>query len=66
MSNIWRGVVPISSEDRYEGECVNQIRNGKGKYIYPNEDTYEGDWINGKKHGFGVFISTDKSKYEGY
>jgi hypothetical protein len=36
----------------YEGDTVNNLRNGFGIYIYENEFfRYEGEWKDGKKHG---------------
>jgi hypothetical protein len=33
---------------KYEGEVVNDKRNGKGIYYYSNGDTYIGDWKDDK------------------
>ena len=55
----------------YEGELIDGIANGFGKYFYPKPDgdftgtdlsehkmVYEGHFLNGKKHGFGKLLST--------
>jgi hypothetical protein len=33
--------------DTYEGNLVNDVMNGYGKYTWSNGDIYEGDWVNG-------------------
>jgi hypothetical protein len=48
------------SKSRYEGEVLNCIRNGKGKFEYPdggnNLFIYDGSWRSGIKNGpFGKF-----------
>ena len=49
----------------YNGEVINGVATGKGKYIYKNpEKTYEGDFKNNKKHGNGVLV-TEKYTYDG-
>lgn len=40
--------------DRYEGEMVNGVREGKGTYFYHNGDKYEGWWQGNKKNGMGT------------
>ncbi len=48
-----------ASGGKYEGEYVNDVKNGNGTYIYPNGDKYVGQWKDGKKNGRGVY------KYKG-
>jgi hypothetical protein len=50
----------------YEGEWINNHRNGKGRLIYSNGSYYEGDWINNERNGKGKQIYSDGSYYEGY
>ena len=40
----------------YEGDWVNDKRDGNGKMIYANGDSYEGDWLNDKRDGKGKYI----------
>ncbi|XP_059808153.1 MORN repeat-containing protein 1-like isoform X1 [Hypanus sabinus] len=50
----------------YIGEVKHQLRNGFGRYVYPNSFfQYEGEWKDGKKHGHGKFLMKDGSYYEG-
>ena len=38
----------------YEGEYLNEIKNGKGKEYYPNGQLkFEGEYLNGKRNGEG-------------
>ena len=48
-----------------EGELKDGIRNGKGKYTFPDGTYYEGDWIDGSIEGKGKRTYTDGSYYEG-
>ena len=51
---------------RYEGDYENDVKNGQGKYFYPNGDVYEGGWKDGLKHGVGVYkYKADGGVYEG-
>ena len=60
---------------RYEGEVVNDKRNGKGIYHYANQDKYIGDWVNDKYSfyftyffrfdGQGFYIFKNGERYEG-
>jgi len=58
-------------KDKYEGQFVNSVKQGKGKmsYGYPL-DVYEGSWSKDKFNGFGVYTydikQADAYKYEGY
>ena len=49
----------------YDGELVNDKRNGKGIYYYPNGDKYEGDWFDDKINGNGIYTWSSGSKYLG-
>ena len=40
---------------KYEGEYENDLKNGRGKYTYPNGDVYDGEWKDGKRHGKGMY-----------
>ena len=43
---------------RYEGEYVNEKKEGFGCYYWPDGKSYEGQWLNGKQHGEGRFTNT--------
>lgn len=40
----------------YEGEKVEGLLHGKGKYTFPNGAIYEGDFQYGNFHGEGVIM----------
>ena len=40
---------------KYEGEYVNDVKHGQGKYTYPNGDVYIGEWKEGVRHGKGTY-----------
>jgi hypothetical protein len=41
------------------------LREGQGKFLYPNGDMYEGEWFYGKFDGFGKYTYTNGDYYEG-
>ena len=44
----------------------DEIKEGKGKYIYENGDYYIGEFVNNCCHGKGtLYYSNNKIKYEG-
>ena len=49
----------------YQGDLVNGVRQGKGKYYFENGDKYEGDWKNNKMEGSGIYEYNDGDKYDG-
>lgn len=48
---------------KYEGEVLNDKRNGKGIYHYANQDKYIGDWKKDKFHGDGIYIFKNGERY---
>ena len=50
---------------RYEGELINEKRNGKGIYRYANNDCFVGDWKDDRFHGRGYYIFLNGERYEG-
>ena len=49
------------SEDQsiYEGQFLNDERNGYGRLIWADGDYYEGLWKDDMKHGFGKYVFSD-------
>ena len=41
------------------------MRNGQGKYVWPDESYYEGEWIEDKAHGLGKLVHVDGDVYDG-
>lgn len=51
---------------RYEGEKVNNLRHGKGKFFYQDGGLYDGDWVRNKMEGHGkLYYKSGKIAYEG-
>ena len=36
----------------YEGEWINNVRKGKGKYLFNNGNTFSGNWSENKINGY--------------
>jgi hypothetical protein len=42
-----------SSGDKYEGEWLQCMKNGKGTDFFANGDKYTGNYKSGKPNGYG-------------
>ncbi|CDW80566.1 UNKNOWN [Stylonychia lemnae] len=51
---------------QYEGEFLNNLMHGFGKFTFSDGKTYEGFYMNDKKHGYGIFTWLNGMKYEGW
>ena len=49
----------------YEGEAIDGVPNGKGKFTSTVSYVYEGEFLNGNFHGKGKLISSDGSVLDG-
>lgn len=48
------------------GAWADDLRNGKGTYVYQNGDSYEGEWSNNLRHGQGSYtFNSSGAKYVG-
>ena len=47
---------------KYEGDFVNDKREGKGKYIWEDGEYYIGEWLNDYMHGKGIEYYKDGNK----
>ena len=57
--------------DKYIGELINNLRNGKGILYYNkdnkyNRNKYEGEWENDKFEGKGIMYWNNGDRYEGF
>ena len=71
MNNGSKIVVKNYPEGRYEGELVNNKREGKGKMYYLNNQeylgkVYDGEWKNDLREGKGIEAWSDGERFEGY
>lgn len=57
--------VEFDNGDVYEGEMLDGLRHGKGKYTWANGDFYEGEWAKGWRSGFGIYKSYSKNEADG-
>ena len=48
----------------YDGEWMDGLKNGTGKYYYDDQTFYYGDWNRNRKEGKGQFVSP-KIEYTG-
>ena len=49
----------------YEGDYVDGMKKGKGKFIWADKSTYEGEFNNNNIHGFGTYHWSDDRTYTG-
>ncbi len=49
----------------YEGQYVEDEKQGKGRFNYGDGSYYEGDWYKGRQHGRGKFKNKSGKIYEG-
>ena len=54
-----------NNNENYEGNWLNDKREGKGIMKYNNGDIYDGDWENDKKVGNGKMKYKNGDIYEG-
>ena len=52
-------------DGRYEGEMINNKREGRGTFYFNDGDKYEGEWKNDFRHGKGIFYYNEGDRYEG-
>lgn len=68
LKNLFKKNAPekdIIPADRYEGELVNGVREGRGTMYFKSGNIYKGEWHNGQMHGFGEFIYKSGEHYVG-
>ncbi|CAD8066863.1 unnamed protein product [Paramecium sonneborni] len=49
----------------YNGEWLNQLPDGKGKYTFCDSSYYQGDFVKGFFHGKGEFRNKEGANYRG-
>lgn len=55
----------FTTGDVYEGDFVNGVRHGQGKYHFSNGDMYAGEWCDDEMHGQGRMHYHKGMYYEG-
>lgn len=61
-----KATILYSNGDRYEGEILDNKRNGFGTYYYNGGERYQGMWENNTKHGRGTMFYQNEEVYEGW
>ena len=56
-----RGTYTWADGRKYEGEYLDDKKDGYGVYTWADGRKYQGYWANGKQHGKGKYISLDGS-----
>jgi len=59
------GVAILDTGSRYEGEWVDNHREGKGKFFWPDGQRYEGEYKNDRRNGKGTYFWLNGEKYIG-
>ena len=57
--------ITFKNGDRYKGQILNGIPEGKGIIYFKSGNRYEGQLRNGKQEGKGIFYWSDGDIYEG-
>ena len=52
-------------DGKYEGQILNNKREGRGIFYFNDGDKYEGEWKNDFRHGKGIFYYNEGDRYEG-
>ena len=49
--------------NQFEGEYVDDLKNGKGTFVWEAGNKYEGDFKNDERSGWGTMTWIDGSQY---
>jgi len=58
-----KGLFVWPDKKKYEGEYINDKKEGYGIFYWPDCKKYEGYWKDGKQHGFGIFSVNGIKQY---
>ncbi|XP_051930203.1 ankyrin repeat and MYND domain-containing protein 1-like [Hippocampus zosterae] len=59
------GVQEFLDGSKYEGEFVNGLKHGKGRYIWKSGEVYEGSFYQDYRHGDGMYCWPTGNKFIG-
>ena len=54
------GIYIYADDVRYDGQFVNDKKQGFGIYLWTDGRKYEGWWYRGKQHGIGTYFDSKK------
>jgi hypothetical protein len=57
----YRGIYSWPDGRKYEGEYLDDKKDGFGIFTFADGKKYEGYWVDGKQHGIGRYTSLDGS-----
>ena len=60
-----RQELTLANGDRYDGEVVDGVLEGFGRYIWADGKRYEGNFSAGKRQGFGSLTWVNGDRYQG-
>ena len=61
------GVDSLYRFKKYDGQWVNDVKEGQGIATYVNDDSIEGNFVNGQPHGILLYLfANGKKKYATY
>jgi hypothetical protein len=63
---VAKPMILLENGAKYEGEWIQNVRQGRGTQIWPDGSMYEGYWRDGKANGRGRLIHADGDVYDGY
>ena len=58
-------VLQLGNADRYEGEVLDGLMDGRGHYTFADGNVYVGEWRRGKKEGVGTFSWANGDVHDG-
>lgn len=59
------GATTTYQSGKYEGQMVNGVENGLGRFVYNNGAMYEGQWKDGLPNGNGKMVLKNGTTYDG-
>ena len=57
--------ISYKNGERYVGQIINGLKEGKGSFYFISGDRYEGDFRNNKREGKGIYYYNNGNRYEG-
>ena len=57
------GTLTWKDGKKYEGEFLNDQREGHGTFSWTDDRKYVGEWKNGMQHGKGIYVTAENTKH---
>jgi len=65
VGRVTRGPQKMKNGATYNGQWLNEMRDGYGTQLWPDGSRYEGQWAFDKANGQGKLVHADGDVYEG-